>query len=81
VYGSGVYSFNSSICLAAIHSGVIEDGKGGLGIVGKTKGQRVYLEKEENLIMSKFADLRAEPPYAFTMNKFKVVCPKDYYPK
>jgi len=59
--GTGLYSYDSSVCLAAIHAGVIEDGKGGIMIVGKTKGQRFYRESEENLIVSKYKDMQAEP--------------------
>jgi hypothetical protein len=39
VSGTGLYTGDSNVCLAAIHSGVIEDNKGGLLSIIKTFGQ------------------------------------------
>ncbi|XP_053549096.1 mucin-12-like [Bombina bombina] len=47
VWGSDVYTDDSSICRAAIHSGCI-DNKGGQAIVQKKAGEKSYVESNRN---------------------------------
>ena len=42
IWGSGLYTLDSNICLAAIHAGVIEDDKGGKFAFTKLWGQKFF---------------------------------------
>ena len=50
LYGDGVYSGDSQVCMAAIHAGVIEDGFGGdVAIVKQGLGRETLCLIRENL--------------------------------
>ena len=43
IYGSGLYTDNSSICKAAIHSGIIKDSEGGKIEINLEPGKSSYI--------------------------------------
>lgn len=52
IWGLGLYSVDSNICLAAIHAGVISDEKGGSFALTKIWGQKYYHGTQRNGINS-----------------------------
>ena len=54
LYGDGVYSGDSQVCMAAIHAGVIEDGFGGdVAIVKQGLGRKTLCLYPYRLILEK----------------------------
>lgn len=65
IKGLGLYSFDSNVCHAAIHSGVIHDEKGGSFAYTKVWGQKHYMGVQRNGILStEFLD---KMPFSFTI--------------
>uniref|UniRef100_A0A8C4WYY5 Vitrin n=1 Tax=Eptatretus burgeri TaxID=7764 RepID=A0A8C4WYY5_EPTBU len=52
IWGSGVYASISSVCGAAIHSGVLSNSKGGMVRVSKKAGMQGYVSKFANGLRS-----------------------------
>lgn len=65
LFGLGLYTADSSVCQAAIHSGVINDEQG--GVVGYTKiwGNGYYIGIEKNGLSS--AEINSPFPVSFTV--------------
>lgn len=75
VYGTDIYTDNSSVCRAAVHSGVIKDSEGGLMEVIVEAGKDVYIKKSRFGVDS----LDAENGWdrSFVIRKFTPYCPID----
>jgi LCCL domain len=52
VWGTGWYTTDSAVCLAAIHSGAIKASKGGKVTVTSKKGLKTYLGSKANGVTS-----------------------------
>merc|ERR1712166_1278411 len=66
IKGLGIYSFDSNVCHAAIHSGVIHNEKGGSFVYTKIWGQKHYMGVQRNGILStEFLD---RMPFSFTIS-------------
>jgi hypothetical protein len=66
IKGLGVYSFDSNVCQAAIHSGVITNDRGGSFALTKVWGQKYYAGTQRNGILStEFTD---KMPYSITFS-------------
>lgn len=52
VIGTSIFRDDSSICLAAIHNGIIKNESGGYLIVGSDTGRKEYLGLENNGVTS-----------------------------
>ena len=52
IWGTGIYTSNSNICKAAIHTGVIQNNLGGEFILSRTFGQNFYSGTKNNGIIS-----------------------------
>ena len=52
IYGTDVYTDDSSICKAAVHAGIISLASGGIVTIEIRKGQDAYLGSERNNIKS-----------------------------
>jgi len=63
--GLGIYSFDSNVCSAAIHSGVIHNEKGGSFALTKVWGQKYYQVIYRNGILS--TEYMDKMPYSFTL--------------
>lgn len=74
VYGSDIYSDNSSVCRAGIHSGVISN-EGGFIEVNMVSGVEKYFGSERNGVKSLDWDIKGDK--AFKVKKYKGVCPID----
>eukprot|EP00340_Litonotus_pictus_P002490 CAMPEP_0170519088 /NCGR_PEP_ID=MMETSP0209-20121228/4623_1 /TAXON_ID=665100 ORGANISM="Litonotus pictus, Strain P1" /NCGR_SAMPLE_ID=MMETSP0209 /ASSEMBLY_ACC=CAM_ASM_000301 /LENGTH=1885 /DNA_ID=CAMNT_0010804883 /DNA_START=79 /DNA_END=5736 /DNA_ORIENTATION=- len=66
VYGTGVYSSDSNICLAACHAGVFECSKGGEAVLVKTYGQKFYEGSISNNVTSLKREMYHPVSYTFT---------------
>ncbi len=64
VFGTDVYSEDSSICTAAVHSGIINTANGGVIIVNMEPGQNSYSASNRNGISS-FNDGRSQSSFSF----------------
>lgn len=74
VFGNELYTDNSSICKAAIHSGIIDD-TGGYAELRIEKGLKNYVGKESNNILS--LNYNEEWNRSFSINKYNPYCPVD----
>ena len=74
VYGTDVYTDNSSICKAAIHSGIITN-EGGFVVVEMTPGEDSYKGSERNGIVSK--DYKGKWDKSFKVKQYKPLCNGD----
>jgi hypothetical protein len=52
IWGTGLYTLDSNLCLAAIHAGIIEDHKGGKFVFSKLWGQKFFKGMNRNGIGS-----------------------------
>lgn len=52
IWGTDIYSIDSSVCVAAIHAGVLELGEAGSVVVTYVEGQESYEASERNSISS-----------------------------
>lgn len=64
VFGTDTYSADSSICTAAVHSGIINTANGGVVIVNIEPGQNSYSASNRNGISS-FNDGRSQGSFSF----------------
>ena len=76
IYGTEIFTDDSSICKAAIHNGVINSDKGGNIEVGMLEGRSSYLGSESNGIKS---ESQEKWDRSFVTNKFVVSCPIDNF--
>lgn len=73
--GSSIYRDDSSICLAAIHNGILSD-EGGYLIIGSELGRSSYEGMENNNLVSAKWDATDTPwGRSFTVNKYVFFCP------
>ncbi|MFM7858600.1 MAG: LCCL domain-containing protein, partial [Flammeovirgaceae bacterium] len=75
VFGNGIYTDNSSICKAAIHSGFIKDSEGGTIEIDLEPGQKNYMGSTANNIES--MDYPNEWDRSFRVKQYKPSCPID----
>ncbi len=75
VYGSDVYTDNSSICKAAIHSGILKNAEGGIALVIGTRGLDSYFGSKRFNIET--LDYAQKWMRSFIIKKFKPYCAKD----
>jgi len=75
IYGSGIFTDNSSICRAAIHSGTIKDAVGGIVEVIIEPGQNAYKGSPRHGIDS--LDWSEKWVKSFRINQYKPYCPID----
>jgi len=75
VYGTDIYTDNSSICRAAIHSGAISDSEGGIIELTVEKGKKNYIGSSAHNVET--LDYPQEWDRSFKVNKFKPYCPID----
>ena len=75
IYGSGVYTDNSSICKAAIHAGVITDMNGGIFELFVEHGRKNYNGSTSHNIDS--LDYSNEWTKSFRLKKYNPYCPID----
>ena len=75
IYGSGMYTDNSSICKAAIHAGVITDMNGGIFELNVEPGRKNYLGSSSHNIDS--LDYPDEWDKSFKVKKYNPYCPID----
>jgi len=75
VYGTGIYTDNSSVCRAAIHSGAITDSEGGIVEVRIEPGKKNYLGSTKHNIET--IDNPSPWDKSFTVSKFNPYCPID----
>jgi len=75
VYGTGVYTDNSSICRAAIHSGAMIDSEGGIVEVRIEPGKKNYLGSTKHNIETN--DNPSPWDKSFKVQKFNPFCPID----
>lgn len=75
VYGTGVYTDNSSVCRAAIHSGAILDSDGGIVEVRVEPGKKNYIGTTKHNIES--LDNPSPWDRSFTVQKYNPYCPID----
>ena len=67
IWGTGIYTTNSSICRAAIHSGVLNSSQGGVITLIKLWGQKYFEESISNGIKS--FEHKGNMPVAFSLSK------------
>ena len=77
VWGSTLYKDDSSVCKAAIHSGIIKPDEGGLIEIGLEEGQDSYTGSKENGITSE--DFGQKWDRSFVVNKYVEKCPIDNF--
>jgi hypothetical protein len=75
IYGTGIYTDNSSICKAALHSGFIKDSLGGTVEVNVEPGRKNYNGSTKYNIDS--LDYSEEWSRSFRVKKFNPYCPID----
>lgn len=75
VYGSGMYTDNSSVCRAAIHSGAIIDTEGGIVEVRIEPGKKNYLGSSRHNIET--LDNPSSWDRSFSISKYDPYCPID----
>lgn len=77
VYGSILYRDDSSICRAAIHSGALDDNKGGIVFIGIEKGTNDYKGTLNNKIITSSYNEFWER--SFVLNEYVKKCPIDKF--
>ena len=75
IYGTGIYTDNSSICKAALHAGFIKDTLGGTVEVNVEPGRKNYNGSTKYNIDS--LDYSEEWSRSFRVKKFNPYCPID----
>ena len=75
IYGTGIYTDNSSICKAALHSGIIKDSDGGVIQVIIESGKKDYIGSTRFSIES--LDYSKEWDRSFRIIKYNPYCPVD----
>jgi hypothetical protein len=75
IYGTGIYTDNSSICKAALHAGFIKDTLGGTVEVNVEPGRKNYNGSTKYNIDS--LDYSEEWSRSFRVKKFNPYCPLD----
>lgn len=75
VYGSNIYTDNSSICKAAVHAGAIKDSDGGIVELGVQPGRTNY--KGSNKHNVETLDYLEKWDRSFTVSKYQPYCPID----
>jgi hypothetical protein len=75
VYGSNIYTDNSSVCKAAVHAGVINDSEGGIVELGVQPGSTNY--KGSNKHNVETLDYLEKWDRSFTVSKYQPYCPID----
>ena len=76
IYGTEVFSDDSSVCKAAIHNGVINSDKGGKLEVNILEGRSAYLTTDSNGLKS---DNKEKWDRSFITNKYVPKCPGDNF--
>ena len=75
VYGSGIYTDNSSLCRAAIHSGALIDSEGGIIEVRIEPGKKNYLSSTKHNVET--LDFPSMWDRSFNVSKYNPYCPID----
>ncbi len=65
IWGVGIYTLDSNVCLAAVHAGVLNDDKGGSFAYVKTWGQKFYASMKRNGVES--SELRDDYLVSFSV--------------
>jgi len=75
VYGTGIYTDNSSVCRAAIHTGAILDNDGGIVEVRIEPGKKTYLGSTKHNVET--VDNPSPWDKSFTVHRYNPYCPID----